>query len=167
MKNKGLTYGLIIVVGVVWYQVFMRVKSNFETEDAVPTHAANNVFARRIVKPDAFALKADYRDPFSGSLAGAVAAEHAAPDPNSQVQPVVNVPKPKPEPVYVPWPAIRYYGLVRKTTSTSARTLISIDGSVYKVREGDQVLDNIFIKKVTRDYVVVTYRKETKTFNKI
>lgn len=166
MKNKGLTYGLIIVVGVVWYQVFMRVKSNFGAEDAVPPRTAENLFARKIVKPDAFRLRADYRDPFSGSLAGATEAA-PAPDAGMQGQPAVNLPKPTPEPAYVPWPSIRYYGLVRKTTSANARTLIAIDGSFYKVREGDQVLDNIFIQKVTRDHVVVKYRKETRTFNKV
>lgn len=165
MKNKGLTYGLIVVVGVVWYQVFMRVKSNFDAEEGVPTRTAGNVFARKIVKPEAFKLRADYRDPFSGSLAGATAAAPAL-DPNAQPV-VLNPPKPKPEPVYVLWPSIRYYGLVRKTTATNARTLIAIDGAFYKVREGDQVLDNIFIQKVTRDYVVVKYRKETKTFAKM
>jgi hypothetical protein len=166
VKNKGLTYGLIVVVGVVWYQVFMRVKSNFDAEEFVPQRTMEGVYARKIVKPEAFKLQADYRDPFSGSLAGATVESPPA-NTNLPATPVVSMPKPKPEPVYVQWPSIRYYGLVRKTTSASARTLVAIDGSFYKVREGEHVLDNIYIQKVTRDYVVVKYQKETKTFNKV
>lgn len=162
MKNKSLTYGLLIVVGVIWYQVFVRVKSNFEAE-AVPPPAQSGMMARHIVKPEAFHLRADYRDPFSGALASAVSETPSAPVALSSVPPP---PKPKPEPVMVRWPAIRYYGLVRKTTSEKPRTLITIDGSFYKVRQGDIVLDDILIRKVTREFVEVTYRKETKTFYK-
>jgi hypothetical protein len=164
LKNKGLTYGLLIVVGIVWYQVFMRVKSNFEADDTLPVNTTAAVMKRKIVKPDSFRLQANYRDPFSGKLATAETAP--ATDPN-QVPIATTVKPPKPEPIVVPWPTIKYYGLVRKTTSNDPRTLIAIDGYMYKVKQGEQVLDNIFILKVTRDYVQVRYRKEVRTFEKV
>jgi len=160
-----LTYGLLVVVGVVWYQVFMRVKSNFEVEEGIPAHNETSMVKQRISKRDAFQLKADYRDPFTGTLASDAPELPAITDP--LMNPIPAPPKPKPEPVYVQWPSIRYYGLVRKTTSANPRTLLSIDGYFYKVTQGENVLDDIYILKVTRDYVQIRYRKEVKTFNKI
>lgn len=154
----------MIVVGIVWYQVFIRVKSNFEANDVVPASTTSNVLKRRIVKPDPFRLQANYRDPFTGKLAS---AEMAPAGPNqAPVATTVKPPKPKPEPVIIQWPSIKYYGLVRKTTSKDPRTLIAIDGYMFKVKQGEQVLDNIYIQKVTRDYVQIKYRKEVRTFEK-
>lgn len=166
MKNKGLTYGLLVVVGIVWYQVFIRVKSNFETDDVLPVNTSAAVMKRKIVKPDSFRLLANYRDPFTGKLASAETAPATNPN-QAPVATTVQPPKPKPEPVIIPWPTIKYYGLVRKTTSKDPRTLIAIDGYMYKVKQGEQVLDNVFILKVTRDYVQVRYRKEVRTFEKV
>lgn len=153
------------MVGVIWYQVFVRVKSNFEAED-VPTNLSNTTVEKRTVKkPDSFRLLANYRDPFTGKLS---AQENPVPSPNPNVPPVnPPVPKPKPEPVIIQWPSIRYYGLVRKTTSKDPRTLLSIDGSYYKVKQGEQLLDNITIVKVTRDFVQIRYKKELRTFEKM
>lgn len=167
MKSKGLTYGLIVVVGIVWYQVFMRVKSNFDADATVPVQPMAGVLSRKIVKPDPFQLRADYRDPFSGSLAGATDPLSTTNVNQAAKPPEATVPKPKPQPVVVPWPSIKYYGLVRKTTSEHSLTMLAIDGYFYKVKQGDQVLDDIYILKVTRDYVQVRYRKEVKTFEKV
>lgn len=164
MKNKAFTYILIVVVGVVWYQVFLRVKSNFETEDALPQRPLSSITSRKILKPADFQLQANYRDPFTGKLAS---AENIPVNPNNNPTPVASTaPKPKPQPVIVSWPSIRYFGLVRKTSSKDPRTVIAIDGMIYKVKQGEQVLDNIYIQKVTRDFVEIRYRKETKTFYK-
>lgn len=144
----------------------MRVKSNFEADDTLPVNTTASVMTRKIVKPDPFRLQANYRDPFTGKLASA----ETAPPTNANQPPVattVQPPKPKPEPVIIPWPTIKYYGLVRKTTSNDPRTLIAIDGYMYKVKQGEQVLDNIYIQKVTRDYVQIKYRKEVRTFEKV
>lgn len=167
MKNKGLTYGLIVVVGIVWYQVFMRVKSNFDADATPPPQPMAAVLARKIVKPDDFRLRADYRDPFSGSLAGAMDPVPATNVNQTLLKPEASAPKPKPQPVVVPWPSIKYYGLVRKTSSEHSLTMLAIDGYFYKVRQGEQVLDDIYIVKVTRDYVQVKYRKEVRTFDKV
>lgn len=163
MKNKGLTYGLIIVVGVIWYQVFVRVKSNFEAEEIVPVATESTMGKRTIQKPKSFKLHANYRDPFTGKLSATDPPPTLAPDPNAMLP---APPKPKPEPVIIQWPSIRYYGLVRKTTAKEARTLVSIDGNIYKVKQGEQLLDNILILKVTRDYVQIKYKKEVRTFER-
>jgi hypothetical protein len=163
LKNKGLTYGLIVVVGVIWYQVFVRVKSNFEAEEVVPVAVESTLGKRSVQKLKAFRLQANYRDPFTGKLAATDPPTSTVPDPNAALP---APPKPKPEPVIIQWPAIRYYGLVRKTTAKDPRTLVSIDGNIYKVKQGEQLLDNILILKVTRDYVQIRYKKEVRTFER-
>lgn len=163
MKNKGLTYGLIVVVGIIWYQVFVRVKSNFEAEATAPALAENTLNKRPVQKPKSFRLQANYRDPFTGKMTLSDPVATPVPDPNALPP---GPPPPKPEPVIIQWPAIRYYGLVRKTTAKDPRTLLSIDGNFYKVKQGEQLLDNILILKVTRDYVQIRYKKEVRTFEK-
>lgn len=164
MKNKAFTYILVAVVGVVWYQVFLRVKSNFASETTFPERPLNEQLKRKIVKPADFHLMANYRDPFTGRLASAESTPAPA-DPGTAVS-APPVPRPQSQPVINPWPSIRYFGLVRKTTAADPRTLLSIDGAYYKVRQGDLVLDDIQILKVTRDFVQIRYRKEVKTFYK-
>lgn len=164
MKNKGLTYGLVIVVGVIWYQVFIRVKSNITAEDGLPVAAQQLDGKKWLSKRETFPLRVNYRDPFTGSLAGmSNEPEPVAQMPLIPVEPPM--PKPKPEPPQ--WPAIRYYGLVRKTSSSTPRTLLTIDGVFYQLKQGDAALDNVLIKKTYRDSVVINYKKQNRTFYKI
>lgn len=160
-----MTYGLLIVVGVIWYQVFIRVKSNVMGGDEVVATASVRPTRQFIHKREDFRLAANYRDPFSGKLsaaensttpssAGAISSQPATPKP----------PKPTPPPFV--WPAIRYYGMVRETTSAKPLTVLTIDGEFFKLKQGEGALDDIYVKKTYRDSVVIQYKKRTKVFYK-
>lgn len=161
MKNKGLTYALILVVGIVWYQVFVRVKSNFVAEE-VALNPQTMLYSKKIVKPQDFKLQANYRNPFSGSLNTDL---NKPINPNPSATLLKKVPEVK-IPATIIWPIIKYYGLVRKTTSNQPRSLLSIDGDFFRLKQGETVLDNILVKTVTRDSVVVKYRGIVRVFRK-
>ncbi len=163
MKNKGLTIALVIIVGAVWYNVFMRVKSNIDADDTLPVQKQLTNGKQWLSKRESFPLRVNYRDPFTGSLAAMTNEPTPATMPMIPVEPPM--PKPKPEPPQ--WPVIRYYGLVRKTSSSVPRTLLTIDGVFYQLKQGDAALDNVTIKKTYRDSVVINYRKQNRTFYKI
>ena|GEM_PF-1099554 len=166
MKGKGLTYALVLIVGVIWYQVFIRVKSNLVADEATTTSLTGTANGKRLSKREQFSLQANYRDPFTGNLSAA-SDNAAAPVVNNLPPQFIEPPQPKPKPLPPQWPAIRYYGLVRKTTSSLPRTLLNIDGAFYQLKQGDAVLDNILVKKTYRDSVVINYRKQNRTFYKM
>ena len=65
----------------------------------------------------------------------------------------------------VKWPKINYYGFVKGAKSSSELVLIKIDNKLHKIREGDQI-DNIAIKKVYRDSIMVLMNKSLKSIKK-
>lgn len=159
MKNKGLTYALLIVVGIIWYNVFFRVVSNFNSDESAivePNQIKNSLFS---VHRDTFTLQANYRDPFGGSLKQSFtsAPENVPQNPDP-------APKPKIQKIKEVWPSIRYKGLIRKTTSNNPLAIIYIDGIQLQMRKGEKVFDGILLKTVHRDSIVVVYQKEKRVF---
>ncbi len=63
------------------------------------------------------------------------------------------------------WPAIKYYGIVQKTSSKKPRALISIDGTMYKIYVNEEIFDGIVIQSIKRESMVVSFQKETKTIS--
>lgn len=163
MKSKGLTYGLLILVGIIWYQVFIRVKSNFSNEEAISVQQNAPIFQKNIRKPKSFGLKANYPDPFhtGGAVKRQIQTQIINPGP-----PPKNKSKLKQKENSVYWPEIKYYGFVRNTNSKSPRAIVSIDGHLFKLLEGDEVFDNIRIVQATADELSVKYKGETNTFFK-
>jgi hypothetical protein len=158
LKNKGFTYGLLIVVGIVWYQVFVRIKSNLSSDDVeVVEPMNNNISFKNIKKRKRIYIAANYRDPFLNSI--------KAQDKKDSIQKTGISVAPTPvikEKRYVDWPKIKYHGFVRNTDSKKPRVIIEIDNYMYKLQVGESVLDNIMIIKADNEFVKVGYQKEIK-----
>ncbi len=156
MKNKSLTYVLLGVVTIIWYQVFVRVKSNFIEETAIGIDI-NSPINFQTIQRDTFTLLANYRDPF-GSASQLTQN-------TSQLEQFENAPKPPPPiKAELPWPKITYYGLVRKTESNNPLGIINIDGSLLYLRKGESIYDNIQVLSIGRDSVRVKYDNKIKIF---
>lgn len=159
MKNKGLIYGLILVVAAIWYNVFFRVVSNLSSDDTgiVTPHETRATFSS--IDRDTFSLQANYRDPFDGSTVTVRTTHLDAP---------IQISAPPAKQVKVkeidPWPNIKYKGLLRKTTSSNPLAIIYIDNIQMYMRKGDVAFDGITLKTVHRDSVVVWYMKEKRVF---
>ena len=156
MKNKALTYGLLIVVAAIWYQVFFRVKNNLlgDTELAPPP-STNRAMLTPIAR-DTFDLKANYQDPFGEGKKRHVSN---APNINPSRPPVRrNVP-----PREISWPSMQYYGLVRKTNSKTPLAILKVDGLQLMLRKGDELFNGIYINQIWRDSVQVRRKKDHKT----
>lgn len=156
MKNKTLTYVLIAVVVGVWYQVFVRVKSNFNSDETsvIQTSSLPTQFVS--IERDTFSLEANYRDPF-GSAAILSSTLMEVEKPQSYPEP----PRIKKE---IVWPKIKYFGLVRKTDSNNPLGIINIDGMLLHLRKGESIFDDIKILAVGRDSILVKYANSKKTF---
>jgi hypothetical protein len=162
MKNKGVVYLLLVVVGIVWYNVFFRIKDNFFTEETVLPSTENRTLKRPTFHRDTFQLHADYRDPFHGVTK---TEEVKTLDPN-----VVNTftpPKPTPPPPKPHhWPKIKYFGLVKNQNAKSALCILQIGNSLYNLREGEMTQDNIEVRRITRDSVILAQGKYGKVVKK-
>jgi hypothetical protein len=156
MKNKALTYVLLLVVGLIWYQVFYRVSDNFFGEEVAVPSPNSPLQGDLSIERDTFALQANYRDPFIEERA-VVAQVEAGPQRPPAPQPV------RPAKIKPAWPAMTYFGQVRKTESKNPLAILKVDGMQLMLRRGDEVFNDIFLKEIWRDSVQLTMKKEKKT----
>lgn len=160
MKNKRFTYILLVVVGFIYFKLFVRISSNISEETELPIAQIDQMKLDDIRVKKSFRLKANYQDPF---LKNSRIVQKTASnlDPNAPPP----APKPKKEKPVVFWPAIKYYGIVQKTSSKKPRALISIDGTMYKIYTNEEIFDGIVIKSIKRESMVVSFQKETRTIS--
>jgi hypothetical protein len=165
MKSKGFTYLLLIVVAIIWYNVFFRIKENIMGEN-LPV--ADNMVIAKMYKTHPrkeFTLKANYRDPFSSKgSSGSIAPTNATLQ--IPVQPVYKEPKLPPPPKVQHWPKIKYFGTVKNNSSKKALCIVNIDDMLFNLREGESVLDGIVIKKIYRDSLYIQQGKNFKMVKK-
>jgi hypothetical protein len=156
MKNKGLTYLLLIIVAIIWYQVFFRIKSNLLVEDVFENKTTQKIARIDIVK-DTFALIPNYRDPFGGKISKSIPI-----DTLKNVKKSVQISIPKVE----NWYAIKYFGLIQKTGSKNPLAILKIDGSQFSLRVGDEAFDGYVVKAIYKDSVLIKYKNKSKYFYK-
>ncbi len=157
MKNKALTYLLIAVVGFIWYKVFFRVKGSLFGDEVQIVQPNNPRTRYQVTSRDTFPLQANYRDPFGETKPTPVSNSEEIPS----APPIERRPTPKP---VISWPQIKYFGQVRKTTSSKPLAIISIDGYQHTLRKGESIYDGIEIKAIGRDSIVIKYNKENRVF---
>ena len=152
MKNKGVTYAMLIVVALIWYNVFFRVKSNLFGEEEVFVPARTSVPTIASFTRDTFKLKANYRDPFTGVATPVAVSLPVAENPFPAA--------PAPKPVYrEPWPQITYYGQVKKTDSKIPLAILRVDGMQFYLRSGESVFDNYIVRRIYRDSIEIVHGK--------
>lgn len=152
MKNKPLTYVLLIAVGFIWFKVFVRIKSNL-TQDELAGAAGDRIEVLQLpTSRDTFELAANYRDPF---LTNTIKAKSKGNTENKQ--PIAPIRKPAYQ-----WPSIKYFGLVKKTKSSKPLAIVKFDQVQLMVRENDQVWSDIQIRKIYRDSILISHGKDKK-----
>ncbi len=156
MKSKALTYILLIVVAAIWYQVFLRIKSNVSGEEDGATNLSRQTAGFQLIQKDTFLLSLNYRDPFTGRSQSAAKDEALLPE---QALPPLPIMKPQ----FV-WPKVTYYGWVKKTDSKNPLCIINIDGILLYLRKGEEVFDGIRVVTVDRDFVELRKGKNQQLF---
>jgi hypothetical protein len=144
------------VVGFIYFKLFVRISSNISEDSNLPVAPIDEMKIEDIRPKKSFQLKANYADPFlkgSGMIQKSTAG-------NENIPPPPPVKKEKP---VVYWPAIKYYGIVQKSSSKKPRALVSIDGIMYKIYPNEEIFDGLQIKSIRRESIDISYRKETKT----
>lgn len=153
MKNKTLTYVLIVIVAAIWYQVFFRVKNNIMGENEIVQPVTTNQVSLTSIVRDTFILKANYRDPFGEVKRKPVLQHEDQTPPRRNNQRNVRAQQ-------EPWPTMQYFGIVRKTDSKTPLAILKVDGLQLMVRNGEELFNGIYVNHVWRDSVQVRRKKE-------
>lgn len=154
MKSKKLTYVLLVVVALIWYKVFFRVKDSLFGSNEVLEHAAQIAPLELLVtNKDTIELNLKYRDPFGIQVKNEI----------TETESNVEVQRPVVKEQFV-WPSIKFIGRVQKTNSSNPLAIVRIDGIQLFVRKNDELFGDFRIKKIGRDSVVIRHKNESKIF---
>jgi hypothetical protein len=156
MKNKKLTYFLILIVLVVWgliiYRVFASVGGD---DDPVPVASikVNKVpYNDYSIPKDTTKLLLNYRDPF-----GLVKFKDTV---TAVIKIDTKTIQSKPVPPFN-WGFIHYAGYIRNSSSKKLIALVSINGKNEMLSEGD-TKDQVKLIKNLRDSIKISFNGKTK-----
>lgn len=160
MKNKSLTYILLIVVAIIWYQVFFRIKDNLVDEGNA--NSLTSPIQKQLISlhRDTFRLETNYRDPFQKVMPIVERQKPQFIEPNPEI---VKEKKEKPQ---VQWAPIKYYGFIKKTESKDPLAVLNVDGDQFFLRKGEEVFDGYKVIAIYRDSVLISFRKMFKYYHK-
>lgn len=162
MKNKKMTWLLLLSVAAVWGIIFYRI---FTAVDSQETLIPKTSFSKSSYESlddykmkDSFRLSLHYRDPFLG---GEVKPEKAL-DITSAAQPGndfrINSPAPAPE---VNWLVVRYTGYIVNREMKRIVAIMNINSKEYMLSEGQKAQGVVIIRNY-KDSVKVSYQGKTK-----
>lgn len=157
MKKNAKTYVLLTAVVFIWAVIIYKITAHTSTDDIIPMYSAEKT-APKQVEPDVdsldmYELSLNYRDPFLGSMYKAKTTQ--APVKKKSI-------KKEPKKV-MKWPKLEYKGSVVSHSKTLC--IIDYNNKQYLVSPGDSVED-LFIKKMYTDSLLLQLGKEEKTITK-
>lgn len=153
---------MIIVVALIWGTIIY--KFIFYQDDTTSTDIQYKEQLNKEDKKqmkDTFTLKCNYRDPFLSKTV----AQYS--EPKKQQSGNIKVIKPVINPVVktVPWPDLKYCGLIQNLNSTNKTGLLRINKKEYVVTE-NQIVKELSIVKIYTDSLTVQLNEEKRTIKK-
>ena len=144
MTKQQKTYFLLIVVLLIWgvigYQIFSKLNTNQETTATV--EMPKKYIPKKIKKDKPYTIKADYRDPFLGKF------------PSKKIVRKKIIKK-----TMILFPSIIYNGVIAGNTSQSYILTINGNQEVFKLKE---TINEVKLLKVTKEEVMITYKGNKK-----
>ncbi|WP_438422977.1 hypothetical protein [Aquimarina macrocephali] len=157
--NSVLIFFMLIIWAIVFNKIFNFFGNNIE-EDSMSVNPITIVDPRMNFSKDTFNLRKIERDPFLGKYMTSRAKKRKTSTKLvTRPKKTNSVPKNN---IKKPWPKLSYHGYVKGAKSTSELILIRMNNKFYKIREGD-MLEDISVKKIYRDSIIIKRSKENKT----
>ncbi len=156
MKNKRMTYVLVVAVLIVWGIIAYRILSGLDHNDEyIADH--NKTFVKE--KYDDYAMSKDtshlllnYRDPFGLS---------APPDTIPKTKEKIFIALSKSPKANFNWNFIKYCGFVRNPGTKKLIAILTINGKNTMLAEGETA-ENVKLLKNFKDSVMIVFNKQTK-----
>jgi hypothetical protein len=165
-KNKIVTSVLLIVVGIIWINVLLKLFNNLTADNTDNSYDSFNSSAINLPLPESrnFELICAYRDPFlNKSTHSTTIDNNSSPTNTNSIASPIQIPSP----ITTPWPKIYYYGFVRQSNNEKAMGLLKVDGATLNLRAGDRFYEEYSIESIYRDSLVVKRGKsERKTYSR-
>ncbi|MFD2162267.1 hypothetical protein ACFSJU_07670 [Paradesertivirga mongoliensis] len=162
MKNKALTYLLILSVSAVWGIIFYRVFSATDSDEVVSGPLQKSTFVNESLDDyklkDTFTLALNYGDPFLENSSEAIKANEPASQ-NTAV--AIAIHNPQPIAPQVNWDAVKYTGYVLNSSDKRVTAIMTLNGKEYMLSEGQDVAGLKLLKNL-KDSVKVIYQGKTK-----
>lgn len=168
MNKKVLSIILGIVVLFIWVKVFSKIFDNFSDDQLMTGEVTNfetldlSAFIHKDSLPE---LDLKYRDPFLGNVTFGQ-RQKVKSQSNSQSNHHKKGIIEKPTIVNEKWPIINYHGFVRVVSSPNGTVLLKIGNTMHNAKEGEVINNELIIKKVYRDSIILSKNEKTKTFYK-
>lgn len=155
MKNKKVTYLLILVVLIVWgliiYRIFQSVGDN-ESVEIITAPAKKEVYNDFEIRRDTTHLMLNYRDPFgltkqkdtSNVKVGTALIKN-----RNVIKPAIN------------WGFIKYSGYVRNPGTKKLIAIVKINGKSIMMSEGE-TMEKVKLIRNMRDSIKVGFSGATK-----
>lgn len=156
MKNKIITYILLIAVFLIWGYVFYKAiepVSALEQVDPQVTNEHKMPALKEELMPDTFSLYANYRDPF---LANSFVEPKVDSVKINRVEAIVKMPVPQ-----IDWSFIRYSGRIQNAKSKQSVALVSIRGKDYMMAEGKSI-NGVKLIENLKDSIKISYEGKIK-----
>ena len=151
MKNKKLTYFLVLVVVAVWGMIIYRVFESLNIGDDLPETpiaVKKEVYDDYELKKDTAKLLLNYRDPFGLTKQKDTVATAGA----ASAKPVI-IKKIKPA---IDWSFITYSGYIRNPETKKLIAILTIHDKRTMLAEGE-VFERVKLLKNMRDSVKVGF----------
>lgn len=160
MNSKRIRIVLVVVALLVWGIIIFKIVAHFgnNEEKVIKQRDVQNPIAKTNL-PDTFNLLLGYPDPFLSGV------EEPKPIVVSS-QPIMSKPTiPKPQPVVLPFPHIKYAGLVSNKQTCKLVGIVNISGEQYLVKQGEKI-ESVTIEKMYKDSILISNGQTKKWFHK-
>ena len=149
LKNKKITYLLIVLAALIWGLIFYKIYSKIGGEKRTEKNFLPSVVSVEMGQRDSvFTLSLDYADPF---LKGAG---------QSNDTPVMNANIPR----IVSWPLVEFRGLLTNSSKSESTGLLKIQNTNLLAKLG-KVYSAIRVRTITRDSIFLEYQNENRWFH--
>lgn len=162
MKSKAtrifLAVAALLVWGLIIYRMIVGINEN-NTE--TPEFAILTDTTVKANIPDTFSLLLNYSDPF---LSGKIESKQEIICPKPTKATMVSAPV-KSQAISIPFPSIKYCGLITNKQTNKLVAIINISGSQYLAKQGDRI-ENIVVERMYNDSILINNGQTKKWIRK-
>lgn len=163
MKNKKLTYLLLVLVLIIWGLVFYRVFSKSGADSFGKTKSNRIISVDESMKSDSFSIVNNYPDPFKITFSSMRGNNGKGEGDAIQTNGVNNYQQQNIEQVI--WPEVIYKGEILNEKTKQTTVIISVNGVSYLTPIGKMV-GIVEIISLATDSIQLRYNKSTRYFKK-
>lgn len=154
MKKKYFNIILILVVAFIWGKLIYKYTRNSTQVPMLVSQPKTNKTSINIEKTS-FKIKNLDRDPFLNKMVSKKTKKK-----HKKIVKKAIVSK------NITWPRISYLGFIKNKNTTKKLAILKVNGSIKNIKEATFFNENIYIRKIYKDSIILQLNKQLKTIKK-